>query len=331
MAFANAWRLTTAYILIGVREVKGDRSEIVGVKEHLDDASLHQFVNGKTQRPVEFTYLPFRVDGVEIGVIEIPLQDRPIFLIRRFGRLDKNTVFIRDGSSTRVPTPDEIAKMGAEQVLGAVPQFDLGWGDFDKRVLWQSPHTVRSLILDPQLPAQTFSRPRTHWLDPYYNEDYSQEVIACAAERSLLTELGLCLQNNSGVVGKRIRFVGHLLKLGGMVVQEWIEELPSPNSGILSPRIPELALRSNDEPDLTLREFDNWWEVDIDFGDVRPRDEVWTDGSLFVGSTNLGLTRLEGELRGDNLPNPIECELAIKFEVNRREMDVEDVRPYLRQ
>ena len=75
LAFANAWRLTTAYILIGVREVKGGRSEIGGVQEHLDDAILHQFVNGKTQRPVEFTYLPFRVEGVEIGVLEIPLGD----------------------------------------------------------------------------------------------------------------------------------------------------------------------------------------------------------------------------------------------------------------
>ena len=31
LAFANAWRLTTAYILIGVSEVKGGRSKIDGV------------------------------------------------------------------------------------------------------------------------------------------------------------------------------------------------------------------------------------------------------------------------------------------------------------
>ena len=147
----------------------------------------------------------------------------------------------------------------------------------------------------------------------------------------MLTELGLRLQNNSGVVGKRIRFVGRIPKLGGTVVQERIEELPSPDSGILSPRIPELAVRSHDDPDLTVREYDSWWEIDIDFGDVRPRDEVWTVGSLFVGSTNSGFARLEGVLKGDNLPNPIESELDIKFEVNRRPMGVEDVRPYLDQ
>ena len=73
LALVNSWRLTTAYILIGVKEVKGGRSEIVGVEEHLDDANLHQFVNGKTQRLVEFSYLPFHIEGVDIGVVH---QDR---------------------------------------------------------------------------------------------------------------------------------------------------------------------------------------------------------------------------------------------------------------
>ena len=125
LALANSWRLTTAYISIGVREVKGRRSEIIGVESHLDDANIHQFVNGKTQRPVEFSYLPFRTVDGEIGVIQIPLQERPVYLKRRFGGLDKNEVLIRDGSSTRVASPDEIARMGAEQALSGTPQFIL--------------------------------------------------------------------------------------------------------------------------------------------------------------------------------------------------------------
>ena len=40
LAFANSWRRTTAYILIGVEEAKGGRSKVVGVGNHLDDASL---------------------------------------------------------------------------------------------------------------------------------------------------------------------------------------------------------------------------------------------------------------------------------------------------
>ena len=333
LAFANAWRLTTAYILIGVREVKGGRSEIVGVHEHLDDAKLHQFVNEKTQRPVEFTYLPFRAEGVEIGVLEIPLQERPINLTKRYSFLDPNVVLVRDGSSTRIATPDEIAKMGAERALGAEPQLDLQWAAIGERILLPSPHTVRSLVLVPQLPAQTFSRrrPRMLGVDPFYNQDYSREIIAYASERSLLTELGLCLRNNGGVPGRRIRFIGRLPKSGGTVARDWIEEMPSPESNFLSPRILDVAPHSYQTPELTVTEYESWWEIDIDFGDIRPHDEVWTDDPLFIGSTRSGSTRLVGELKGDNLPIPVKCVLDIKFDVTRRPMVIEDVRPYLKQ
>lgn len=40
LAFVNAWRRSTAYILIGVDEIRGARSNVVGVSSHLDDAQL---------------------------------------------------------------------------------------------------------------------------------------------------------------------------------------------------------------------------------------------------------------------------------------------------
>ena len=112
LAFANSWRRTTAYILIGVEEVKGGRSNVFGVEKHLDDASLHQFVNGKTQRSVEFSYHVIQIEGTTIGAIGIPVQKRPTYLKRRFDGLGALEVFIiRDGSSTRAATPEEIAKL----------------------------------------------------------------------------------------------------------------------------------------------------------------------------------------------------------------------------
>ena len=97
---------------------------MVGVNNHLDDASLHQFVNEKTQLPVEFSYHAFQIEGHTIGVIEIPLQERPIYLKKQYGKLRDQAVFIRDGSSTRVAKPEEIAKMGAEHVISATPQLE---------------------------------------------------------------------------------------------------------------------------------------------------------------------------------------------------------------
>ncbi len=36
LAFANSWRRTDAYILVGVDEVRGGRSRVVGVVDHIE-------------------------------------------------------------------------------------------------------------------------------------------------------------------------------------------------------------------------------------------------------------------------------------------------------
>lgn len=113
LAFANAFRREDAFILLGVREMHGGRAEVVGVEQHLPDASLQQLVNSKTNRPVEFSYHSLDLDGQQIGVIRVPQQRRPIFLTKPYGRLEASVVYLRRGSSTAKATPDEIAQMGA--------------------------------------------------------------------------------------------------------------------------------------------------------------------------------------------------------------------------
>jgi hypothetical protein len=115
LAFSNAWRRSDAYILIGVKEVKEVKeaeSVVVGITKHIDDASLQEFVNSKTNRPVDFSYNPTSFRGKQIGVIHIPVQDRPTFLKRDYGKLRRNIVYLRRGSSTVEALPDEIARMG---------------------------------------------------------------------------------------------------------------------------------------------------------------------------------------------------------------------------
>lgn len=125
LAFANSWRRMDAYILIGVEEVRGGRSRPVGVLKHLDDASLQQFVNAKTQKPVQFSYQVHRVDDVEVGVLCIPVQERPRFLKREFGRLTRDTVYIRRGSSTDVANPDEIVRFAAPSAIVTPAQLSV--------------------------------------------------------------------------------------------------------------------------------------------------------------------------------------------------------------
>ena len=329
LAFANSWRRTTAYILIGVDEVKGGRSNVVGIGKHLDDAKIHQFVNGKTQRPVEFSYQVIPIEGTTIGAIEIPLQERPTYLKKRYGKLREHEVPIRDGSSTRAATPDEIAKMGAEEVIGGTPQLSLQWANLTDHTALSSPQTIHSVILEPQFPPDTFTRRRHHLLgtDPLSNPNYSREAIAYAAKRAFLTALGLRLENRSGVVGQRIRFVGHVVKSAGLAIYDWIDDPPSRDL-LISSRFADSMVGSPSDIDLNVQEYSDRWEMDIDFGDVRPRDEAWTTNGLFIGSLDPGGLILQGELRGDNLPEPLRCELEVQIEVERREMEMDDIAPY---
>jgi hypothetical protein len=114
LAFANAFRRADAYILLGVRDVKGSRSTITGVTAHLEDAHLQQLVNNKTNRTLEFSYHALMLDGQQVGVLRIPRQTRPTYLLKDYGKLAANTVYVRHGSSTSIATPDEIARMGQQ-------------------------------------------------------------------------------------------------------------------------------------------------------------------------------------------------------------------------
>ena len=335
LAFANAWRRTTAYILIGVDEAKGGRSKVVGVNPHLDDAKLHQFVNSKTQRPIEFSYQPFHTEDMEIGVIEIPIQERPFYLKKQFGKLEVNVVYKRDGSSTAHATPDEVARMGAEQNLSGTPQLVLEWADIEKRVVIPSPCTVKSLILYPRLPDDTFEEsrpfPTSHIANFYYSKSYSQKVILYTFQMAALKSFGLRLFNNSGIVGKRVRFVGSVSKDSAVQVLDRTNRPTRPYSNYvveIGKSMVPIAQQLQKNPDPCVRELDDGWEVTVDFGDVRPRDEVWTTSTLLIGSGG-GITKLEGEIRGDNIPEPVPSLLEIGFEVEKRLMERSDVEPYL--
>ena len=328
LAMANSWRGTTAYILIGVQEVKGRPNELVGIQDHLDDADLHQFVNSKTQRAVEFSYQEIPMDGTTVGVIEIPLQQRPLYLKANYSNLRANVVFIRDGSSTRHATPDEVARMGAEVVSGRTPRLALDWADISERQVLQSSPSTRSVILEPKLPVEIIPHSGySPWgIDLASNPNYTQEMISYVAQRALLTSIGMRLRNTGSVTGRRIRFVGNVLKAPTVVIRDEIDDPPS-KSWALS--LSGLRSGRSDDIDVGVREFADRWEIEIDFGDVRPGDSVWTDNELSVGSTEPCVIKLAGELRGDNLPEPIECELALLIEVDRRPMEPADILPYL--
>ena len=331
LAFANAWRRTTAYILIGVEERQERRSRIVGVASHLEDASLQQFVNSKTQRPIEFSYQRFVADSRNIGIIDIPVQERPFWITKTFGKVKADTVYLRRGSSTDVATLAEIVSMSRPSERRP-PRLMLQWGHIEKRTLLGDIVTAATTTLDPMLVVEAPTDDRKSVVGTIYadrNDDYPQQAVEYAFTKAFFSPVGLTLRNESEVVAKRVLFVGKVSKDSGVVMR----------SGDSMPDRPHLSrmqsLMSGIKPihksqviaaDPHVRELADRWEITLDFGSIRPRDEVWAAKPLFVGSRESARIDLVGELRADNLPEPLECVLSISIDNTVRAMTVDDVR-----
>lgn len=113
LALANAWKDADAYIVIGVEEENGRAKRICGANATITDAEVQQFVNSNTTRAISFRVVEMQHEGMTLAVVQIDeTQNRPICVKKAIGKLKKNAVYIRRGSSTAEASADEIAEMG---------------------------------------------------------------------------------------------------------------------------------------------------------------------------------------------------------------------------
>lgn len=121
LCFANAFRRSPAYILIGVDEDASGLGVIHGVYENevIDDAQLQQFINSKTNNRIPFSAYPLRMNsGKILQVIEIDacVRGRPFYLKKDYARLHHDEVWVRAGTSSHIASPEEVAAFGRDLV-----------------------------------------------------------------------------------------------------------------------------------------------------------------------------------------------------------------------
>lgn len=121
LCFANAFRKSPAYILIGVDEDASRLGVIHGIEDNevIDDAQLQQFINSKTNNRIPFSAYPFRMhSGKIIQVIEIDVcaRARPFYLKKDFAKLHHKDVWVRAGTSSHIASLEEIAAFGRDCV-----------------------------------------------------------------------------------------------------------------------------------------------------------------------------------------------------------------------
>lgn len=334
LAFANAWRREDAYILIGVEEIRGDRSNVIGITDHLDDHSLQQFVNHLTNRPIEFSYEAFGFEGKQVGIIKIERQTRPIYLKRDYGRLNKNVVYLRRGSSTCTAGLDEVARMGqtvisdqAElSVQFAAPDCDADLGT--------------TIALDAEfckLPARIpdLRNERGGGFDfvtsigDRPNIEFYRQMAEYVQFKRLARPLRIVVENNGEIVAKAVRVVlnsatdePHVIMHEGDIPNRPYRDHMSTISCNITP-MSELLLRGY-EGEARVRKDRDRFVVEVECKDLQPGRRVWSD-IFYVSRKESGELRFAGQILAENLPRPDTFDLSVTMNVTDARVTVEEL------
>lgn len=337
LAFANAWRRTDAYILIGVQEVQGGRSKILGVAEHLPEASLQQFVNKKTNRPISFSYEAVLAEGKQIGVICVANQERPVYLLKDFGKLREREVYIRRGSSTDVASPDEIARIGAHSgVQIQSPLLSLEFADAEERKTLGQSIAVHSLVYTvPNLedfPDYVGSQGMQFDLTTFLNnEDFYRDYAQYISLSSALVPLSFMVCNLSATLIRngRIEIIYPEKEKLFFLPEDEFPEPPVKGYNMLTP---PLTMPSSEiaglgralgptAGDIDIVERSDHWDIAVTLGDIQPKAYVWSEKFyVFHADPGDSIIEIEAFIYMDE-GEPLNVPLAISFLHDREAID----------
>lgn len=311
LAFANTTRTSTAYIVTGVSESPGDQRIVVGVSHPLEDASIQQLLNSNTNRPVVFSCRTEQLLGKNVGVILIPVQERPIFFTKTYGSVKQNTVYIRRGSSNAVADPDEIFKMGTVSVQ-AFPSLRLRFADVENRKALLDRQDNRAVLLDvhdyDDIPEYRAGSWLTDPLDSTPKEFY-RKLVGHICATVLCKRLGFVISNSGDVTATDVRVELRISPSETILFDEasWPER-PTRESVM---RIPRIRTRFNSKSEVSIVQVEDRHIVEIWAAKVQPGSKEWIDGVLYVGLKNEGEVVLEGSLTADNIGNPQPVRLSV--------------------
>lgn len=340
VAFVNAWRRTTAYILIGVKENKGQKAEIEGISIDLDDAQLQQFIQSKINKPINFSYLTTELEGKKIALIKIPAQNRPVFLKKDFGKLKANTVYIRRGSSTVTALPDEIAKMGVSdprevQKSPKLKSF-IACGDYDESQLDQIERTVIFAQLPNKIEFPRFGLPEN--MEGMHssmlsiilkdtNEDYYFDFAKYIKQMQSLSIIKIGVKNEGNLVARDVRVEIDFDELpeGSSIFHEnQLPNQPKQKNVYTVPIVRELdiALHTNN---LNVTTISNGYRAKFTFGKIQTKESKVCEECLCLKI--MGKCKINGNVTiySDDLETPERMNLFIDINPEIKKYSVNEI------
>ena len=333
LAFANAFRRADAYILVGVEEKRGVKSEVVGVGAHLDDAKLQQFVHSKTHPPVTFSYREATHDGRPIGMLHIPLQPRPVYAKADYGKVKKEVVYLRRGSSTSTARPEEIVEMGApvtgqlEQPSAELHLVDRATGLRLDQPLRADQRTWYEVPAKEALPSYRPGHPvggevLLSFPDPMANVHYYRDVAAYLQGHACL-RVALEIENTCGTVihDAKLHFeVPDPQRRYEMLGPADIPDEPRERSTAFL-----TAIRNDVWCDVNVTREGEVWRVECDFGKIQPGSKVRLGDDLLIGARQPGDVEIRGKIYADNISTPIAVAFGVTFAVGSETLDAKRI------
>lgn len=340
LAFANAWRRTDAFILIGVEEVKGGKSKPIGIGDDLDDANLQQFVNSKTQRKINFSYSTTLIENVKIGVIRIPVQKRPFYILKDFGKLKKEAIYFRSGSSTNIATPDEVYEMGSSELNSAIeiPELCFEFADLENRTSFGTKLAFNALnyYLPTNFEIPDYKPIPTHksnileqMLNSHgYNINYYRDFIKYHFLLKKTKELGFMLKNDSTKVITDIRVEILIEKIEAF---NFFKVYDFPEKPILKKHLySALKLNphefKNNKSSIIIQDLTDQYRIEVLFEKVQPKQTIFSEESIFIEANEYFDIPLDVNIFADNIPLPINKKLNISCVVTHKQFDLNEIK-----
>ncbi len=328
LAFANSWRQSDAYIVIGVQAVTGGRHSPINVDQHFDDAQLQQFINSKTNRPIEMSYEVHVYEGSKIGLIKIAKQKRPFYSRKKYGKVEKDLVYYRQGSSTAVAKPEDVARMGEDSTPQSrlSPEMVLQFADHENRRQLGDGIRISSIAYAvPTRPLPDLSQPSgqsgiaSYLSTPFNkpNRDYLRQKEAFIRLSHLCSPIGFVVHNSSQVLAEQVRVEIKGSCTGGIQVLDELPDEPINNDWMTAIPLSRSPLLPS--PMVSVESYRNQWIVIIRFGNVQPKSTVWTDEPLYIGSSDLKRLKPDVSIFANNLPEPQNVDLTVEFDIEARE------------
>ncbi|HZZ81776.1 MAG TPA: hypothetical protein VFE62_24960, partial [Gemmataceae bacterium] len=311
--------------------------------DHLNDHSLQQFVNNLTNQPVRFRYEAFGFEGNQVGVICIEEQTRPIYLKRDYGKLKKQEVYVRRGSSTDPTKPASLEEIAQMRVGAGHPAAELvvEFANVDRddslgaSIAWDA-----ELCQMPEMESiPDLARPRQRnpfgidlsavTFDPLNqpNASYFRDLANYEFARRLFRSVRLVVKNVGEVAANNVRAELTVpTNIGAMVIYE--SDLPDPPKRrreiMNAPMKGFRSVHRRDPGEVTIDKNDERFRVEIDCHDLQPGRRVWSD-IFYIGKGQTGDLPLCGQVFADNLPQPKDFALIVSVNVTATSMSVNEL------